>query len=47
MVIIKEKSIYILKCTHFIETSLHKHIWNTALDKKHMQGLILSLLMLE
>lgn len=47
MVIIKEKSIYILKCTHFIENSLHKHIWNAALDKKHMQGLILLLLMLE
>lgn len=47
MVIIKEKSIYILKCTRFIKNSLHKHIWNAALDKKHMQGLILLLLMLE
>lgn len=47
MVIIKEKSIYILKCTRFIETRLHKHIWNIALDEKHMQGLIQSLLMLE
>jgi len=47
MVLIKEKSIYILKCTHLIENSLHKHIWNTALDKKHMQGLILFFLMLE
>lgn len=40
MVTIKEKSIYIFKCTHFIENGSCKHIWKAAVDKSIRGGQI-------